>query len=210
MNPITRSTMRRLRPRTMVMGGAALGLVAGVTLYGAVSSAAEVRAPAAFKAPVAAPARFADCAAGAKLEKGVCVIHVVRTVVAPAAASTDHGTPAAGATRGSTSKPSSPAQPGSGTKPAGASQPAESAQPSADSASPTTGGEDDGHGAQSATPPAPLSAYDAAVLASKNAAALASKDAATLGANNPTTLAAQKAATLAAQKVASLAPVNAG
>jgi hypothetical protein len=205
MNRITRSTMRRLTPRTMVIGGAALGLVAGVTVYGAVSSAAEVRTPASFKAPVAAPARFADCAAGAKLEKGVCVIHVVRTVVAPSAASAADGTPADGATPGSTAKPSSPALPGSGAKPANP------AQPSAASASPATGGGDDDEGAQSAAPTAaPLSAYDAAVLASKNAAALASKDAATLGANNPTTLAAQKAATLAAQKAASLAPVNAG
>ena len=202
MNRITRSTMRRLSPRAMVIGGAALGLVAGTTVYGAVSSAAEPKAPAAVKAPGPAPARFADCAAGAKLEEGVCVVHVVRTVVAPSAASatTGAGAPAAGATPGSTPQPSSPAQPASPAQPGAAA-----------SSSPATGGGDDGEGAQSAAPTAaPLSAYDAAVLASKNAAALASKDAATLGANNPTTLAANKAATLAAQKAASLAPVNGG
>ena len=89
MNRITRSTMRRLPPRTTVISGAALGLVAGVAVYGAVSSSAEVSSHTAFKAkaPVAtAKASAADCAATSKLENGVCVVHVVRTVVVPPSA----------------------------------------------------------------------------------------------------------------------------
>ena len=87
MSRTTRTTSGRLSPRTTVIGGAALGLVAGAAVYGAVSPAAQASGPArpAAKAPAApAPARLADCAAGATLEKGVCVIHVVRTVAAPA------------------------------------------------------------------------------------------------------------------------------
>jgi hypothetical protein len=88
MNRITSTTMRRLSPRTTVISGAALGLIAGATVYGAVSSSAQSPAPAAFKAkaPVAAKASLANCAAGAKLDKGVCVIHVVKTVVLPPSA----------------------------------------------------------------------------------------------------------------------------
>ena len=89
MNRITRSTMRRLPPRTTVISGAALGLVAGAAVYGAVSSSAEVSTHSAFKAkaPVAAArASAANCAANSKLEKGVCVVHVVRTVVVPPSA----------------------------------------------------------------------------------------------------------------------------
>ena len=77
--------MRRIRTRTSVLSGAALGLLAGVAVYGTVSSTAVATMPRALKAakaPVAAaPARAANCAKGQKLEKGVCVIHVVRTVV---------------------------------------------------------------------------------------------------------------------------------
>jgi hypothetical protein len=89
MNRITRSTMRRLPPRTTAISGAALGLVAGVAVYGAVSSSAEVSSHTAVKAkaPVAtAKASAADCAATSKLENGICVVHVVRTVVVPPSA----------------------------------------------------------------------------------------------------------------------------
>ena len=90
MNRITRGTMRRLPPRTTVISGAVLGLAAGAAVYGAVSSSAEAPAHAAFKAkaPVAAAANAsaANCTASAKLEKGVCVVHVVRTVVVPPSA----------------------------------------------------------------------------------------------------------------------------
>jgi hypothetical protein len=83
--------MNRIRPRTTVLSGAAIGLIAGAALYGAVSSSAEATTPTAFtvaKAPVAsAPASAARCATGQKLENGVCIIHVVRTVVVPAAGS---------------------------------------------------------------------------------------------------------------------------
>jgi len=205
-----RTAMRRLSPRATVISGAALGLLAGVAVYGAVSSSAAAPKVAAFtaaKVPVAAaPASFKNCAKGQKLEKGVCVIHVVRTVVAPSAtgaAATGSGR-AAGATPSSTSKPSSAAKPASVAKPSSAAQ--RSTAPVASSNPETTSGDDGEH----ATTTAPLSKYDAAVLAAKNAAALAAKDAATLGANNPTTLAANKAATQAAAYAASLAPVNAG
>jgi hypothetical protein len=91
MNRISRTTMRRLSPRATVISGAALGLIAGATVYGAVSSSADPASHSAFKAapkaPVAAAAKFAGCKTGAKLEKGVCVVHVVRTVTeAPTAA----------------------------------------------------------------------------------------------------------------------------
>ncbi len=92
MNRLTRSTTRRLSQRTTVVSGAALGLVAGAAVYGAVSSSAEVSQDSALKAkaPVAvAPAIAASCTAESRLEKGVCVVHVVRTVlVPPSAAST--------------------------------------------------------------------------------------------------------------------------
>jgi len=89
MNRITRTSMHRLSPRATVVSGAALGLIAGATVYSAVSSSAQAPAPAAFKAkaPATAPASLANCAAGAKLEKGVCVVHVVRTVTLPQSAS---------------------------------------------------------------------------------------------------------------------------
>jgi hypothetical protein len=109
MNRITRGTMRRLPPRTTVISGAVLGLAAGAAVYGAVSSSAEAPAHPAFKAKApaaAAPkASAANCAASAKLEKGVCVVHVVRIVVAPpsAASIAAHAKPAlvAGTTPGS-------------------------------------------------------------------------------------------------------------
>ena len=80
------TTKRHIGPRTTILGGAALGLVAGAAVYGAVSSSAGSPTPTAFKAkaPVAvARATAPGCAGTAKLEKGVCVVHVVRTVIAP-------------------------------------------------------------------------------------------------------------------------------
>lgn len=86
MNRPTRSTTRRLPQRATVVSGAALGLVAGAAVYGAVSSSAEVPQQTALKAkaPVAvAHPSAASCTAASKLEKGVCVVHVVRTVFVP-------------------------------------------------------------------------------------------------------------------------------
>jgi hypothetical protein len=81
--------MYRIRPRTSVLSGAAIGLIAGATVYGAVSAPSPTFSG--YK-PVnaimaVATARAAGCAAGQKLEHGVCIIHVVRTVVVPATAS---------------------------------------------------------------------------------------------------------------------------
>ena len=82
--------MNRLSPRTTVMSGATIGLIAGVAIYGAVSSsAAKVPTavqPASVKVAVA-PANAAQCAADQKLEDGVCVVHIERTVVNPAPSS---------------------------------------------------------------------------------------------------------------------------
>ncbi|MEO8517538.1 MAG: hypothetical protein ABI438_00045 [Dermatophilaceae bacterium] len=74
-----------IRPSFTVISGAALGLVAGAAVYGAVSSAATPSMKTT-KAAVSVPAAVAHCAKGQKLEDGVCVIHVVRTLVVPAPA----------------------------------------------------------------------------------------------------------------------------
>jgi hypothetical protein len=75
-----------IRPSFTVLSGAAIGLVAGAAFYSAVSSAATPTAKTAEAVVAAAPAAVAHCAHGQKLEDGVCVIHVVRTVVVPAPA----------------------------------------------------------------------------------------------------------------------------
>ena len=115
MKRISAITIGRLSPRATVLTGAALGLCAGVTVYGAVSSAAE--SPTAFKpvavaaAPASAPVRYANCAAGAKLENGFCVTHVVRTVLAtPSAASLAAATAAQGANPAATVTPAGTAK----------------------------------------------------------------------------------------------------
>ena len=78
--------MKRLRPRTTVVSGAAIGLIAGAAVYGAISSSASSPTPTSFK-PVSANVAVApaNCGAGQKLEHGVCIVHVVHTVVLPAA-----------------------------------------------------------------------------------------------------------------------------
>jgi hypothetical protein len=97
MNSLTSSTRGRLRPRTSIASGAALGLVVGATVYGAVSSSAEpVHAALKGNAPVAlAPVKATTCVGNAKLEKGFCVTYVVRTVVAPSVPNAAAGTAAA-------------------------------------------------------------------------------------------------------------------
>jgi predicted component of type VI protein secretion system len=97
LQPRSKILSHRLSTRVMVMSGAALGLVAGVAAFGAFSTSAGATTPATFttaKAPVtAAPPNFAPCAAGSTLERGACVVHVVRTVEAPAPASATSATP---------------------------------------------------------------------------------------------------------------------
>jgi len=75
-----------IRPSFTVLSGAAIGLVAGAALYGAVSSSATPTFRPTKAVVAAAPAAVASCAKGQKLEEGVCVIHVVRTLVVPAPA----------------------------------------------------------------------------------------------------------------------------
>jgi hypothetical protein len=79
------TTGRHLTARTTILSGAALGLVVGAAVYGAVSSSAESPISGTFKAkaPVPVARAAASCAGTAKLEKGVCVVHIVRTVIAP-------------------------------------------------------------------------------------------------------------------------------
>ena len=92
--------MNRLRVRTTVFGGAALGLIAGAAVFGAVSSSSAA-SPAPFKPALVsvdtAPAvPAAGCAAGQELEHGVCIVHVEKVVVVPAPASVQAEAPAAG------------------------------------------------------------------------------------------------------------------
>ncbi len=94
--------MNRLRVRTTVFGGAALGLIAGAALFGAVSSSATSPAPVkpALVSGNTASLPAAGCAAGQKLEHGVCIVHVEKVVVVPAPASVQAQAPAAGSPQG--------------------------------------------------------------------------------------------------------------
>jgi hypothetical protein len=110
LQPSSKILTRRLPTRVMVMGGAALGLIAGVTAFGAMSDPAQATMPAAYttaKPTVTATPNFALCAAGSKLEDGVCVVHVVRTVEAPASATSS----GAAATSAGTLTPAAVAEP---------------------------------------------------------------------------------------------------
>jgi hypothetical protein len=82
--------MKRLRPRTAVISGATLGLIAGAAAFGAVSSSTLSASPptplnAALVSAATPRTVLAPCAKGQKLEHGVCIVHVVHTVVVPAA-----------------------------------------------------------------------------------------------------------------------------
>lgn len=79
--------MNRLSVRTTVFGGAALGLVAGAAVFGAVSSSATSSAPSKPGLVSVGTVPAASCAAGQELEHGVCVVHVEKVVVVPAPAS---------------------------------------------------------------------------------------------------------------------------
>ena len=104
------STHMIIRPSFTVLGGTAIGLVAGAAVYGTISSASAATPTAVKPAKaVVAAAPAAHCAAGQKLEHGVCIIHVERTVVvaAPFAAPARAG--ASRATTGAAGPTSSPA-----------------------------------------------------------------------------------------------------
>jgi hypothetical protein len=82
--------MKRLRPRTAVITGATLGLIAGAAAFGAVASSSVTASPStplkAALVSVATPRTvLAPCAKGQKLEHGDCIVHVIHTVVVPAA-----------------------------------------------------------------------------------------------------------------------------
>jgi len=91
-------TMNRLRVRTTVVGGAALGLIAGAAVFGAVSSSSATAPfkPALVSVDTAPAVPAAGCAAGQELEHGVCIVHVEKVVVVPAPASVPAEAPAAG------------------------------------------------------------------------------------------------------------------
>ena len=139
-----RGTGHHLSTRLPVTVGAAMGLVAGVAIYGAITSATEAMKPVSFavaKAPVArapmapAPAAFAKCAAGQKLEKGFCVIHIVRKVVIPPAAASVaparapvngavvNGVVANGAVANNPANPAGVARPATATRAGSAAEP---------------------------------------------------------------------------------------
>lgn len=113
--------MNRLRVRTTVVGGAALGLIAGAAVFGAVSSSSAT-APAPFKPALVsvdtAPALpAANCAAGQDLEHGVCIVHVEKVVVLPAPASVQAEAPAAGSSQGISSAGDHAAEPSDALEP---------------------------------------------------------------------------------------------
>jgi hypothetical protein len=99
-----------IRPSFTVLSGAAIGLVAGAAVYGAVSSSATPTSKPTKAVVAVAPAAVASCAKGQELEDGVCVIHVVRTVVVPAPAAalvpTTSGAPEASGNQGTGSSAS--------------------------------------------------------------------------------------------------------
>jgi hypothetical protein len=68
--------MRTIRLRIAVLSGAAIGLIAGGAVYGAVSTASAAT-PTSFTK--AATVSATHCAAGQELEHGGCVIHLEPT-----------------------------------------------------------------------------------------------------------------------------------
>jgi hypothetical protein len=107
--------MQRLRPRTAVITGATLGLIAGAAAFGAVSSSSVTASPStplkAALVSVATPRTvLAPCAKGQKLEHGDCIVHVIHTVVVPAAGGS--GWNGADPGNGSTGSGSQATQPG--------------------------------------------------------------------------------------------------
>lgn len=86
-----------IRPSFTVLGGTAIGLIAGAAVYGTVSTGSASASTSGSVKPatsvVAEPTAAAHCAAGQKLEDGVCVIHVKRTVVVAARSAADGQAP---------------------------------------------------------------------------------------------------------------------
>ena len=88
----TTRTRSRIRPRTPVLTGAAIGLLAGAAVYGAVASSSATALSSTPIKPALVSATTprapgAPCAKGQELEHGVCIVHVEHTVVVPAAGS---------------------------------------------------------------------------------------------------------------------------
>ena len=182
MNRLNHTALRRHSPRVTAITGAALGLFAGAAVYSSVSSSAEVPKPAAStlaKPPVAAaPASLAACAAGSKLENGVCVVRVVRRVVVPSAAGA--AAPSAPSTSGAAAPSGPSGSTAAGAKPDDVAPPAAATAPRGDQAetpaasdTPSTSASRGEDAAATAQP----SPKDAAALAAENAAALAARDA---------------------------------
>ncbi|HYO19434.1 MAG TPA: hypothetical protein VES02_12305 [Dermatophilaceae bacterium] len=76
----------RIRPRTAILSGATLGLLAGAAVFGSVSSSSAIASsPTPLKPALVSastPNTLAPCAKGQTLEHGVCIVHVERTIVA--------------------------------------------------------------------------------------------------------------------------------
>jgi hypothetical protein len=113
----TTRTRSRIRPRTTVLSGAAIGLLAGAAVYGAVaSSSAMALSPTPIKPALVSAtiprAPLAPCGKGQKLEHGVCIVHVEHTVVVPAAGSGSGSQSGSSSSSGSSGSGSHPAEPG--------------------------------------------------------------------------------------------------
>ena len=76
--------MNRIRPGICVLAGATIGLFAGAAVYGAITSSPPVLPRAANAAMARGRVVAAGCAPGQSLQHGVCIIHLVRTVVVQA------------------------------------------------------------------------------------------------------------------------------
>jgi len=135
--------MRRLSPRATVISGAALGIIGGAAVFGAVTPSTSSPTPTVFKQAsatraIAPKAAAAPCAKGSKLEHGVCIVHVVHTVVVRApdggsnqssglAQSRPAGSRQASREGASAAKPAERAEPAERVEAAGGAEPGENA-----------------------------------------------------------------------------------
>ena len=159
--------MNRLRPRATVLGGIAIGLIAGAAVYGAISPSSVATSPTAFtaftmpKPPMTVtrvtppPVNPAPCAAGSELKKGVCVVQVVRTVVIPASVAESNPSSGQSASGNSATAGNSPTShysvsPGNGTQSSNRAMPSTGAKSSRGTTSGTRGAAPTEHATESA------------------------------------------------------------
>ena len=145
--------MNRLHVRTTVVGGAALGLIAGAAVFGAVSSSSAASPvpfkPALVSVDTAPDLTAAGCAAGQKLEDGVCIVHVEKAVVVPAPASGEAEAPAAESPQDTNAAGDHAAEPSEAAELSDAAEPSDAAEGTHDAAEGTH--DDAEHAAELAT-----------------------------------------------------------